>query len=61
MAKPLRHAPTPRWVKRSGIAVGVLALLAVVIMFVGGGRHGPGRHMPAEHASGSQQPGTALQ
>jgi hypothetical protein len=61
MTDPLGHPPTPRWVKRSGIVVGVLVLLAVLVMFVGGGRHGPGRHMPAEDASGSQQPEGALQ
>lgn len=36
----------PRWVKVFGIIALVLALLVVVVMFVGGGEHGPGRHMP---------------
>jgi hypothetical protein len=56
MAEPLRHPPTPRWVRLSGIVVGVLVLLAIVVMLVGGGRHGPGRHMPGEDASGGQKP-----
>jgi hypothetical protein len=35
----------PRWVKVSGIVVGVLVLLAVIITVTGmGGPHGPGRH-----------------
>jgi hypothetical protein len=36
----------PRWVKISGIVVGVIILLAVVLMASGvGGPHGPGRHL----------------
>ena len=61
MADPLRLPPTPRWVKRSGLAVGVLIVLAVVMMLAGGGRHGPGRHMPADDTSGSRQWGGGLQ
>lgn len=40
---------TPRWVKVSGIVVGVLILLFLVLQLsgVGGGGHGPGRHLPA--------------
>lgn len=39
---------TPRWVKVSGIVVGVLILLVVIVMLTGlGGGHGPGRHMGA--------------
>jgi hypothetical protein len=60
MAEPLRHPPTPRWVKLSGIVVGVLVLLAVVVMLVGG-HHGPGRHMPGEDVSGGQKPEGDLQ
>jgi hypothetical protein len=37
---------TPRWVKVTGIITFVLILLVVIIMFVGGGEHGPGRHTP---------------
>lgn len=36
----------PRWVKISGIVLGVLVLLAAMfIAFDIGGPHGPGRHM----------------
>jgi hypothetical protein len=61
MAEPLRHPPTPRWVKLPGIAVGVLVLLAVVVTLVAGGPHGSGRHIPAEDASGGQKPEGDLQ
>lgn len=40
---------TPRWVKAFGIVTLILAVLIVVAMFTGGGRHGPGRHMPANN------------
>lgn len=36
--------PTPRWVKSLGIALLVLAVVAVLVMLVSGGQHGPGRH-----------------
>lgn len=45
---------TPGWVKVFGIVAAVLAALIVVVLFAGGGRHGPGRHMPA--ASGGDTP-----
>jgi len=35
---------TPRWVWVSLAVVGVLAALAVVVLLVSGGEHGPGRH-----------------
>jgi hypothetical protein len=35
---------TPRWVKVFGIIAIVVAVLFVILMFAGGGRHGPGRH-----------------
>ena len=35
---------TPRWVKVSGIVALALVILFVVVMFTGGGGHGPGRH-----------------
>ena len=38
---------TPRWVKVSGLVVIILVLLAVAIMVISGGEHGPGRHMPS--------------
>lgn len=37
-------ARTPRWVIVFGIIALVLAMLFVVLQFVGGGDHGPGRH-----------------
>lgn len=44
---------TPRWVKVSGIIVGVLVLLFLVILFTGvGGPHGPGRHLPSGETGG---------
>ena len=61
MTDPLRLPSTPRWVKLSGIVVGVLILLALVMTLLGGGRHGPWRHMPAEDAFGGQQPKAELQ
>jgi hypothetical protein len=38
----------PRWVRMSGIIVGVLVLLVIVLALTGvlGGPHGPGRHGP---------------
>jgi uncharacterized cupredoxin-like copper-binding protein len=41
----------PRWVKVSGIIIGVLILLGVVITMVGGVEHGPGLHGPVGDAS----------
>jgi hypothetical protein len=35
---------TPRWVKVFGILAVVVALLFVVMLLAGGGRHGPSRH-----------------
>jgi hypothetical protein len=35
----------PRWMKVTVIAVAVLALLAVAVMILSGGDHGPGRHL----------------
>lgn len=34
----------PRWLKVSGLVVGVVVLLVVLGMLVLGGDHGPGRH-----------------
>jgi hypothetical protein len=37
----------PRWLKISGVVVGVLVLLFVILQLTGvGGQHGPGRHLP---------------
>ena len=43
---------TPLWVKVFGIIALVVVLLFVVLMFAGGGRHGPSRHMPRADTSG---------
>ncbi len=37
MSDPLAYPGAPRWVKLSGIVVGVVALLLVVVIHVGGG------------------------
>ena len=47
---------TPRWVKVTGIVVGILVLLAVILMLVTGGRHGPGRHILSGDAGGDTPP-----
>ena len=53
MADPRAYPGTPRWVKVSGIAVGVLVLLVVIMVVAGaGGPHGPGRHAPLGDAAG---------
>ncbi len=35
---------TPRWAKASGLIAVAVVLLVVLMMFLGGGEHGPGRH-----------------
>ena len=35
----------PRWVKVFGIVLAGLVLLAVLVVLLSGGRHGPGRHV----------------
>jgi hypothetical protein len=48
---------TPRWVKISGIVVGVLVLLVAIVLFTGvGGPHGPGRHTLSDDAAGQTPP-----
>jgi hypothetical protein len=44
--KPDRETFTgpPRWVKVSAIASGILILIAVAVMLLSGGEHGPARH-----------------
>jgi hypothetical protein len=44
----------PRWVKVFGIIAALLILLAVVAMFVAGGKHGPGRHLHGHSAVGRE-------
>jgi hypothetical protein len=45
MTDPLPYPGAPRWVKVSGIVVGVAALLVVVLIHAGGGHdiHSAGR------------------
>ncbi|HEV2126569.1 MAG TPA: hypothetical protein VGW38_27740 [Chloroflexota bacterium] len=47
---------TPRWVKVSGMIVIVLVLLAGIVMFASGGRHGPSRHLSSGEASAHAPP-----
>lgn len=56
MADQPPYPGMPRWVKISGIILGVTILLVVILMaFCIGGPHGPGRHLsPAD--TGSQTP-----
>ena len=49
---------TPRWVKVFGIIVAVLVLVAVAVMFIGGG-HGPGRHT-SSGGTGDQVPPSSV-
>jgi hypothetical protein len=41
---------TPLWVKVFGIVALVLVLLVIIMLFAGGGSHGPGRHIPSSDA-----------
>jgi hypothetical protein len=55
MADPRSYPGAPRWVKVSGIVVGVVALLLVVLIHVSGGHNIPatgglGGHSAAEHS-----------
>lgn len=56
MVPPPTYPGMPRWVKVSGIIVGAIILLAVVLMVSDvGGPHGPGRHL-SPRDTGSQGP-----
>jgi hypothetical protein len=53
MGRLAPYPGTPRWVKRSGIASAVLALLAAVVLLKGiGDLHGPARHASPGAAGG---------
>ena len=52
MANRPPYPGTPRWVKVFGIIVIVVVLLAVGLMFLVGGEHGPGRHTQSGDAGG---------
>jgi hypothetical protein len=54
MSDPLPYPGAPRWVKVSGIVVGVMALLVVVVIHVSGDHNmqsagGPGGHASQEN------------
>jgi hypothetical protein len=60
MADPRRSTDakppaTPRWVKVSGLIAAVV-VVAIVILALAGGQHGPGRHLPAGDNPGSHTP-----
>ncbi len=53
MADLLPYPGTPRWVKVSGIVVGVVVVLVAIVVFIGvAGPHGPGRHASSGEAGG---------
>ena len=56
MADLPAYPGTPRWVKVFGIIALALVLLVVIMMFAGGGSHGPGRHAPSGGAGGHTPP-----
>jgi hypothetical protein len=49
---------TPRWVKAFGIVLMIAIVLAVAVILVGGGQHGPGIHAGADDLGG-HGPGSA--
>jgi uncharacterized cupredoxin-like copper-binding protein len=49
---------TPRWVKVIGIVLVAVVLLALVVMFVGGGQHGPAMHTGS--GGGSPSPSSTV-
>ena len=42
----------PRWVLVAGIVLAVLVLVAVAVMLLSGGQHGPGRHTTGQPTIG---------
>ncbi|MDQ3553964.1 MAG: plastocyanin/azurin family copper-binding protein [Chloroflexota bacterium] len=46
---------TPGWVKAIGIATIIVVALAIVVMVIGGGEHGPGRHASSAGAAGQTE------
>lgn len=51
---------TPRWVKIVGTIVIVLVLLFVIMMFIGGGSHGPSQHAPSDGTGGQTPPSSVV-
>jgi hypothetical protein len=60
MANRPPYPGTPRWVKVLGITVIVVVLLAVAMMFLVGGEHGPGRHTQSGDTGGQVSPTSAM-
>ncbi len=52
---------TPRWVKVFSMIAAVLVLLVLIMMFAGGGRHGPGRHTPSGDVGGRTPPASVTE
>jgi hypothetical protein len=53
MADPPPYPETPRWVRVSGIAVGILMLLIAILIHAGGGPH---HNIPSGDAGGHTLP-----
>ena len=51
MADPLSYPGAPRWVKVSGIAVVVVALLVAVLIHIGGAHHMQSAGGHGDHAA----------
>jgi hypothetical protein len=52
---PGRAPGMPRWVKLFAVTVAVVLAVMIVIVWLGGGQHGPGRHV-SSLGLGSQVP-----
>jgi hypothetical protein len=50
----------PRWVKLFGIAAILLLALAIVVMLLSGGQHGPGRHLSSLGVASTSSPLSAV-
>ena len=50
----------PRWVKLFGLAAILLLTLAIVVMLLSGGQHGPGRHLSSLGVSSTSSPLSAV-
>jgi hypothetical protein len=58
MADPPPYPGTPRWVKVSGIVVGVLVLLIAILVHAGGGPH---HNIPSGDVDGEIRPSSLTQ
>lgn len=50
----------PRWVKLIGLAAILLLALAIVVMLLTGGEHGPGRHLSSHGVATNPSPLSAV-